>query len=293
MCNYPLQLCSMSVQTKARMEKCLQLLEQTVIGLPTTDTEVEFQNNLSERIKRVKLEHEETQKSFTSRYKQKSEEKIRYMNVFKRNNHYSTHAAAVEQNVIVPTRLEYYERLRKLGLNVTNEVRSINIPAIHTSMDRLSREGIRYSRVLSSSLGRMRERLREGAYSFALNKRAVINDENEILQTVERKMLEKLNLSSLESEAVPEEAAAEVNVVAAASLVTYTEDLVAARFEPPSHALVDQFNKVLSSSSRDPDTVVMNKYSIEMNKYKVSCLRPSVWLNDEVISFYMCMLQER
>ena len=39
--------------------------------------------------------------------------------------------------------------------------------------------------------------------------------------------------------------------------------------------------------------VVVDKFNIDMTYKKFSCLREGVWLNDEVINFYMCMLQER
>lgn len=48
------------------------------------------------------------------------------------------------------------------------------------------------------------------------------------------------------------------------------------------------------SSGRCSDSkIVIEKYDIPMNERKLSCLKPGVWLNDEVVNFYMCMLQER
>lgn len=41
------------------------------------------------------------------------------------------------------------------------------------------------------------------------------------------------------------------------------------------------------------ESVVMEKFSIPMTRYKISCLRQGVWLNDEVINFYMQLLKER
>jgi sentrin-specific protease 1 len=41
------------------------------------------------------------------------------------------------------------------------------------------------------------------------------------------------------------------------------------------------------------DTVLIEKFNIPMTKDKFSCLLPSTWLNDEVINFYMSILQER
>jgi Ulp1 family protease len=38
--------------------------------------------------------------------------------------------------------------------------------------------------------------------------------------------------------------------------------------------------------------VLIDKFNIDMTYSKFSCLRPAAWLNDEVINFYMSMLQE-
>lgn len=39
--------------------------------------------------------------------------------------------------------------------------------------------------------------------------------------------------------------------------------------------------------------IVANKFNIDMTRAKIVCLNTSRWLNDEIISYYMCMLQER
>jgi sentrin-specific protease 1 len=39
--------------------------------------------------------------------------------------------------------------------------------------------------------------------------------------------------------------------------------------------------------------ILTDKFNIDMTEEKLSSLRPYTWLNDEVINFYMCMLQER
>jgi len=50
-----------------------------------------------------------------------------------------------------------------------------------------------------------------------------------------------------------------------------------------------------SSVMRRPPTheVVILKYKIDMTYAKIQVLKPGTWLNDEVINFYMSMLQER
>jgi hypothetical protein len=37
--------------------------------------------------------------------------------------------------------------------------------------------------------------------------------------------------------------------------------------------------------------VVVDKYNIEMSTEHIKCLKKGVWLNDEVMNFYMCLLQ--
>ena len=46
----------------------------------------------------------------------------------------------------------------------------------------------------------------------------------------------------------------------------------------------------MSPNSRD---VVIDKFNIDITVSKLICLKPNTWLNDEIVNFYMCMLQER
>ena len=41
------------------------------------------------------------------------------------------------------------------------------------------------------------------------------------------------------------------------------------------------------------EDLVISKFNIPMSRLKISCLKPETWLNDEVINFYMEMLQAR
>lgn len=70
------------------------------------------------------------------------------------------------------------------------------------------------------------------------------------------------------------------------------EPLIASRRADVS---VDEKDKLMMSfTSSDSDhTILINKFSVEMTRSKISCLRPRVWLNDEVINFYMLMLMDR
>lgn len=51
--------------------------------------------------------------------------------------------------------------------------------------------------------------------------------------------------------------------------------------------------KLWQSRRFDNDRIVIEKYNVVIIKEKMNCLSPKTWLNDEVINFYMCMLQER
>lgn len=45
--------------------------------------------------------------------------------------------------------------------------------------------------------------------------------------------------------------------------------------------------------SGSPDEVVASRFSVEVTRRQMECLRPGAWLNDEVINFYYKLLQER
>lgn len=67
--------------------------------------------------------------------------------------------------------------------------------------------------------------------------------------------------------------------------------LIDARFLPMSNDLQQQVDNLLST--RPTDTVVTMKFNIDISSRKLQCLQPRSWLNDEIINFYMAMLQER
>jgi sentrin-specific protease 1 len=46
-------------------------------------------------------------------------------------------------------------------------------------------------------------------------------------------------------------------------------------------------------SGPQDNSIVIDKFNIDMTRSKFACLRERTWLNDEVINFYMSMLQER
>eukprot|EP01034_Spumella_vulgaris_P031276 gene31276-38643_t len=67
--------------------------------------------------------------------------------------------------------------------------------------------------------------------------------------------------------------------------------LVAARQADIPQSEIDAVKAILRGPASNE--VVIDKFSIDMTRAKLVCLKPSTWLNDEVINFYMNMLQER
>jgi len=55
---------------------------------------------------------------------------------------------------------------------------------------------------------------------------------------------------------------------------------------------MEQVNRILNNTSFTHN-VLTDKFDIDMTEIKISCLKPCTWLNDEVINFYMCLLQQR
>lgn len=56
----------------------------------------------------------------------------------------------------------------------------------------------------------------------------------------------------------------------------------------------DEKQKVLKALRAPPShNILIDKFNIDMTVVKFKCLEPRTWLNDEVINFYMCLLQDR
>lgn len=64
-----------------------------------------------------------------------------------------------------------------------------------------------------------------------------------------------------------------------------------ARFIPLTGEEIDHVASVFLPPSSNQ--TLFEKFSIPMTRRLIQCLKPGTWLNDEVINFYMCMLQER
>ena len=41
------------------------------------------------------------------------------------------------------------------------------------------------------------------------------------------------------------------------------------------------------------ETMLVENFNIPITRRLMRCLEPEAWLNDEIINFYMCLLQER
>lgn len=54
----------------------------------------------------------------------------------------------------------------------------------------------------------------------------------------------------------------------------------------------DLLNKTEITSPFAQD-IVISKFNVDLHYFKLECLKPGKWLNDEPINFYLLMLQER
>jgi Ulp1 family protease len=68
--------------------------------------------------------------------------------------------------------------------------------------------------------------------------------------------------------------------------------LLAARKESLSESEKQKVREILRGSTTSQQ-VLIDKFNIDMTREKFSCLRPGTWLNDEIINFYMQLLQEK
>lgn len=68
--------------------------------------------------------------------------------------------------------------------------------------------------------------------------------------------------------------------------------LIAARFADLDSNELSRFIRV-SSDYGNPDEVLIDKFNIRYCRVNIIRLQPKLWLNDESINFYMCMLQQR
>jgi len=66
--------------------------------------------------------------------------------------------------------------------------------------------------------------------------------------------------------------------------------LIAARKMDVDPADIEAFRSVIKKQG---STIVIDKFNIDMTVAKISCLIANTWLNDEVVNFYMCLLQAR
>jgi len=67
--------------------------------------------------------------------------------------------------------------------------------------------------------------------------------------------------------------------------------LIELRKKPVDESELQTIRDILRN--RNGQTIVIDKFNIDITISKITCLRPNTWLNDEIVNFYMCMLQER
>ena len=67
--------------------------------------------------------------------------------------------------------------------------------------------------------------------------------------------------------------------------LVYDNRLIQARLKPLTSDEITHVNKV--SNGPNTDDVLLNKFNIEITSKKLRCMRPGVWLNDEIINFYI------
>lgn len=111
-----------------------------------------------------------------------------------------------------------------------------------------------------------------------------------IKEEEEKALLARVNaeMANKENEPKPvqigEEDEMDVEDDQAAALISARQSAI----DPQEAAAIKQ---VLSG--RSSNDIVIDKFNIDITVSKIICLRPSTWLNDEIVNFYMCMLQER
>lgn len=69
--------------------------------------------------------------------------------------------------------------------------------------------------------------------------------------------------------------------------------LIARRLESTDTPWTQKATKFLSSGKSSDSVIVIEKYAIPMSERKLQCLRPLTWLNDEVVNYYMALLQDK
>jgi hypothetical protein len=60
-----------------------------------------------------------------------------------------------------------------------------------------------------------------------------------------------------------------------------------------SEELIENIMHIMQRPDTDAGVIIVEKFAIPMTVGKIKCLRPTTWLNDEVINFYTEMMNER
>ena len=56
---------------------------------------------------------------------------------------------------------------------------------------------------------------------------------------------------------------------------------------------LDYLEELLNDKARRNHHIILEHFNIPMTGQKFACLREGQWINDEIISFHMCLLQKR
>lgn len=109
-----------------------------------------------------------------------------------------------------------------------------------------------------------------------------------IQEAEEKALLDRINqeMVNQENESKPVQIGEEMDIAE-----DLTSALIAVRKCDDENEL-DSIKELLRKSPNNKD-IVIDKFNIDITVSKLVCLRPNTWLNDEVVNFYMCMLQER
>jgi hypothetical protein len=194
---------------------------------------------------------------------------------------------------------EYAKLLSRKGIPVSplNLIAS-NRNTHETTTDQfMTSSSSRYNdqaRILSAQYESLRDPLVKSNEAFPRGERSPFNKENDpdVSSRVDAQMAEKKDLLTLGQfwademvvdtpQDVPQEIDEEERVQA----------LRAMRYQQASQ----EENDIVSGVINGPNSleVLIEKFNTPMDRNKMMCLKPSQWLNDEVINFYMCMLKER
>ena len=131
----------------------------------------------------------------------------------------------------------------------------------------------------------------------------LITPQIETAELIEPKRIHCANVMSVDEldgeveEALTFIADIDLNVVVCGAILPVSgltpEQLIKLRKQDITTAERTAVLKIVCAASLSSEVVVAAQFNIEMTEAKMACLRPGTWLNDEVVNYYMCLLQQR